>query len=456
MTRLNRGDVTTGIVSLVVLVGLLVGTLLVYTKAFTPAVSVTLLAGNAGNAMQRGADVKVHGVLVGRVTGVTSVGDGARISLSLDPEQAAQIPADATARLLPKTLFGERFVSVVLPAAGHGGAAIQSGATLHQDSSFEGVELQRVFDDLLPVLQTLQPEKLASTLSEVSSALRGRGTQIGSSLDEFSAYLTKFGPEVPRLADDLQALASVADSYSGSLPDLLGALDDLTTFARTQVDQQQQLKSLFSSVISSANTTGGWVGSNSSTIIGLSRDSLPALDVTAQYASEFPCTFSALTGLIPKMDKALGVGTAERGVHGTLTIVPSRGKYTAGKDVVVPTATGNPACPYVPTGTAVTAPDGSTTSYRQTITPAAATGGTAASSNNPAAAGGAAAGAAANAAAVVSLDVAPGLGMANSPAENAWIAELVAPSSGVSPSQFPDFASLLLGPALRGSVVTVR
>ncbi len=448
MTRVNRVDLGTGVVSLLVVAGLLVTTLLVYTKAFTAAVSVTLLAGNAGNALQRGADVKVRGVLVGRVTGVTSVGDGARISLSLDPAQAEQIPADATARLLPKTLFGERFVSVVLPAAG-GGEAIGSGATIHQDSSFEGVELQRVFDDLLPVLQTLQPEKLASTLSEVSSALRGRGTQIGSSLDEFSAYLTKFSPEVPRLADDLQALASVANTYSDSLPDLLGALDDLSTFAQTQVDQRQQLKALFSSVISSANTTGGWVGSNSSTIIGLSRDSLPALEVTAQYASEFPCTFSALTGLIPKMDKALGVGTMQPGLHGTLSIVASRGKYVAGKDVVVPTAAGNPACPYVPTGTAVTAPDGSTTSYQQTIAPAAlAPGGAAAASDRAAGAGAGVF--------VASAAAAPGLGMANSPAENAWIAELVAPSTGMSPSRFPDFGSLLLGPALRGSVVTVR
>lgn len=453
MTRVSRGDLSTGIVSLLVLAGLLAATLLIYAKTFTPSVSVTLLASNAGNAMQRGADVKVRGVLVGRVTSVTSVGDGARISLSLDPAQAEQIPADATARLLPKTLFGERFVSVVVPSASDGSPAITSGATIRQDSSFEGVELQRVFDDLLPVLQTLQPEKLASTLSEVSSALRGRGTEIGASLDEFSAYLTKFGPEVPKLADDLQALASVANTYSDSLPDLLGALNDLTTFAQTQVDQQQQLKTLFSTVISSANTTGGWVGSNSSTIIGLSRDSLPALDVSAQYASEFPCTFSALTGMIPKMDKALGVGTSQVGLHGTMTIVPSRGKYVAGKDVVVPTATGNPACPYVPTGTPVTAPDGSTTAYQPAIAPAAPSATVTTAAKTAATTAGTAT---TTGAALSSLAAAPGLGMANSPAENAWIAELVAPSSGVSPSQFPDFGSLLLGPALRGSVVTVR
>ncbi|MEO7061747.1 MAG: MCE family protein [Lapillicoccus sp.] len=433
MTPVNRGDLTTGLLYLLLLVALLAGTLLAYTRAFSPSVSVTLLASDAGSSLQRGADVKVRGVLVGRVTGVSTTGDGARIDLSLDPSQARQIPAGATARLLPKTLFGERFVSVVVPSSG-GGAAIESGATIHQDTSHEGVELQRVFDDLLPVLQTLQPEKLSATLSEVSTALRGRGTEIGQSLDEFSAYLDKFGPEVPRLADDLSALASVANTYSDSLPDLLGALDDLTTFAQTQVDQRQQLETLFSTVISSANTTGGWVGQNSSTIIGLSRDSLPALDVTARYASEFPCTFQALTGLIPKMDHALGAGTDQPGVHGTMTIVPSRGKYVLGRDVVVPTASGNPACPYVPTGTQVTAPDGSPTTYRPTPLLGATSAG--------------------GAAAVTRTDA--GLGMANSPAENSYIAELMAPSSDLAPSQFPDFGSLLLGPALRGSVVTIR
>ncbi|MEO9240088.1 MAG: ABC transporter substrate-binding protein, partial [Jatrophihabitantaceae bacterium] len=49
-----------------------------------------------------------------------------------------------------------------------------------------------------------------------------------------------------------------------------------------------------------------------------------------------------------------------------------------------------------------------------------------------------------------------GLGTANSPQENQLIAELVAPTMGISPSSFPDWSSLLLGPALRGAVVSVK
>ena len=41
--------------------------------------------------------------------------DGATIELAIDPDHLDEIPADVSARLLPKTLFGERFVSLVPP-----------------------------------------------------------------------------------------------------------------------------------------------------------------------------------------------------------------------------------------------------------------------------------------------------------------------------------------------------
>ncbi|HVV17820.1 MAG TPA: ABC transporter substrate-binding protein, partial [Pseudonocardiaceae bacterium] len=54
-----------------------------------------------------------------------------------------------------------------------------------------------------------------------------------------------------------------------------------------------------------------------------------------------------------------------------------------------------------------------------------------------------------------SFDSAAGMGPANSPAENEMIAELVAPTVAATPAAFPKWNSLLLGPALRGTEVTV-
>ncbi len=108
------------LVLVVVLVGLSVAT---FQQRFTSVVPVTLLTDKIGTQLQVGSDVKVRGLIVGQVRDISVDGaprtgrvDGARLSLALDPAFVGQVPADVSARLLPKTLFGERFVDLVPPA----------------------------------------------------------------------------------------------------------------------------------------------------------------------------------------------------------------------------------------------------------------------------------------------------------------------------------------------------
>jgi ABC-type transporter Mla subunit MlaD len=109
-----------GIAFMIVLALLLGLSVATYNKAFTEAARVTLETDTAGNQLQEASDVKVRGVIVGDVREVEAGADGATIELAIDPQYLDQIPADVTARLLPKTLFGERFVSL--------GAAPEPGA----------------------------------------------------------------------------------------------------------------------------------------------------------------------------------------------------------------------------------------------------------------------------------------------------------------------------------------
>ena len=59
----------------------------------------------------------MRGVIVGDVRTVNASTDGATIDLASTRTTSTQIPADVTARLLPKTLFGERFVALRSPTA---------------------------------------------------------------------------------------------------------------------------------------------------------------------------------------------------------------------------------------------------------------------------------------------------------------------------------------------------
>src|ERR1043165_8464080 len=98
-----------GVIFLVIAGMFVVLSIAFYRKTFTPIVPVTLETDHVGNQLRTGADVKLRGLIVGEVRGIEPKGDHAVLDLAMDPDQIGKIPANVTARLLPKTLFGERY-----------------------------------------------------------------------------------------------------------------------------------------------------------------------------------------------------------------------------------------------------------------------------------------------------------------------------------------------------------
>lgn len=441
MKSTRRSDALIGVTSIVVLLALVLVGALIYNKAFTPRVDVTLATDTIGNALQTGSDVKYHGVPVGEVTRIEPAPGGATLTLALDPSTSRILPADTTARLLPKTLFGERYVALIAPQTASG-KTLQAGDVLHQDTSDQAVELEQVFDQLLPLLQSIQPAKLSASLGELATMLRGEGSNIGDSMSKWKAYLKKLDPLVPQMTDDFARLASVANTYDQAMPDLLSALDAMTVTSKTLVDQRSQLTNVFATVITSAGTTRGWVAKNQHTIEVLSDQSRDALEAVAPYASEFPCLLASARKFIPQMDHNLGKGTDEPGMHLVLNIVKSRGKYVPGKDAPRYESGKTPRCPYVTgqTGTKPASARASSTSKATTATSKAPLAIAAPPSGLVEA----------------QLAASAGLGQANSPAENQMIAELMAPTQGIAPADYPDWGSLLVGPMLRDTKVVLK
>ncbi|MFD0070411.1 MlaD family protein, partial [Streptomyces sp. NPDC127574] len=91
---------------------LIYGTIAVYDKKFVDSDPITVETGSVGNEMHRGAEVKLRGVVVGEVRGISSAGDGARLRIALRPGVLHDIPSDVRAQMLPTTLFGERYVAL--------------------------------------------------------------------------------------------------------------------------------------------------------------------------------------------------------------------------------------------------------------------------------------------------------------------------------------------------------
>ena len=123
-----------GIAFVLLLAGAVSLSVLAYRKAFTPVTWVTLMTDHTGLQLNDGADVKLRGVIVGEVRSISTDGHQATLRLALDPQQAALIPANVTARMLPKTLFGERYVALQVPADAST-MPLRDGSVIGQDRS---------------------------------------------------------------------------------------------------------------------------------------------------------------------------------------------------------------------------------------------------------------------------------------------------------------------------------
>jgi phospholipid/cholesterol/gamma-HCH transport system substrate-binding protein len=336
-----------GLAFIVVLALLVWLSIALYQKKFTPVALVTVYTASVGNEMHPGAQVMERGVQVGEVRAVSADGVGAKLILALQPDALPGLPANVSAEMLPTTLFGERYVDLVLPRHPVT-ATLTSGSVIEQNRSADALELAQVLNNLLPMLNAIQPQKLSLTLTAIAQGLQGRGQELHDSLVTLNAYLKVMNPQLPRFDKDITLLAGLSRKYNEDLPSVLAALDDFSVTGQTIADQNANYAALLTNFTIAAGDFRSFLDASSGNIIDLSADSIPTLEILARYSTEFPCTLTDLASFVPKIDKALGAGTSQPGLHVRVLIVPSLGAYQARRDAPVYDDDVGPHCYLVP------------------------------------------------------------------------------------------------------------
>jgi len=316
-------------VAFLAVVALLLGfTIAVYNKSlpWQSADKVTLMADRIGNQLVVPADVKLDGILVGRVSGVHVDGNHAVMTLQIDKSKIKEIPADVEARILPKTLFGEKFVDLVIPDADtHGNTPLHAGSVIQQDHSKTAIELQTVFNDLVPLLRALKPAELSIALSNLADALRNRGNALGHNLELVNTYFTKFNTDLPNFNHDISAFADLASNYADATPDLMTTLRNFTVNAKTMTEKKDVFAQFLLGSDAFAQEATKVFGDNANRLISLARVSKPVLDLYASYNQVLECLPNGLAIYDrSRLEQTFGQGHF---LHITLTPVGDRGAY---------------------------------------------------------------------------------------------------------------------------------
>ena len=296
----HRRLVLAGVAFLTV-IALLIGlSIAVYQKTFESSTTVTIKADRAGLQLAKFGDVRLNGALVGQVRKVGQDGKQAVITVALEPAEAKQIPENVSVEIMPTTLFGQKFISLVRPQD-PASTPLADGAVIPASRVETNVELSRILANLFPLLRAVRPADLNATLNALATALGGRGEQLGQTMDELDGYLGEIGAHLPTLREDLVKLADVAHTYDLAAPDLLAVLKNVTTTGQTVIDNEKQLGSFFSDLKGVADTSTKVLGDNESNLIRLGEVTEPVLQLLAVYSPEFPCLIEGAAKYAPRL-----------------------------------------------------------------------------------------------------------------------------------------------------------
>ncbi|MEU4496280.1 MlaD family protein [Streptomyces sp. NPDC023998] len=166
-----------------------------------------------------GAEVTYRGVPVGRV-GELRLGGGDGVSVGLDIEDGAQIPADTLAVVANRSAVGEQYVD--LQPRGTSGPYLKDGSVIARGDTRVPLPTTDLVLSLDRLVNSVGKDDLRITVDELGKAFAGTG------------------PHLSRLVDSGNNLV---ESASASLPQTVSLIEDSRTVLKTQVDKGSAIKS---------------------------------------------------------------------------------------------------------------------------------------------------------------------------------------------------------------------
>jgi phospholipid/cholesterol/gamma-HCH transport system substrate-binding protein len=323
----------------ILIVGLMVTTVVLFTGSCQRYVDVTLTSDRSGLVMEPGAKVKMRGVQIGEVGDISSGSNEATLQLRLYPSAVATIPANVYAEIKASTAFGAKYVDLITPPD-PSPTRLTAGAELV--SSNVTTEVNTVFQSLSAVLHSVDPAKLNTTLGAVSSALRGRGDELGRTLDDANAVLSGVNPRMATVQEDVQAFGAAAGAYGAAAQNILSILDAGGVTATTVTERQTDLDAALMSAIGLSQTGIDVLGSNQDALVKSVNILEPTTDLLMKYNPTYTCLLVGAKWLLDNGMYDVTGGTDHKSVILDAGILPGDNAYQYPKHLPKVNASGGP------------------------------------------------------------------------------------------------------------------
>lgn len=253
---------------------------------FRSTVPVTLISDRAGLIMETGAKVKLRGVEVGRVSAISGGAGDARLELEINPDQVRFIPANVQAQINATTAFGGKFVDLVEPPD-PSPARLSAGAVLQ--STNVSTEVNTVFENVVDLLDMIDPAKLNAVLTAVAEGVRGQGERMGRATTSLNDVLIALNSRSDIMRDDWRSFNDFNNTYDAAAEDIVSILDAAATTSTTITEHSGQLDALLMNVIGFSQAGSNLLTASKDSIVDAVNTLEPTTELLLKYNPGYTC-----------------------------------------------------------------------------------------------------------------------------------------------------------------------
>jgi phospholipid/cholesterol/gamma-HCH transport system substrate-binding protein len=283
-----------------------------FTRSFSSYVPVTLTADRSGLVMEPNAKVKMRGIAVGHVVEVSDgqglEGGTARMSLAIDSDQVANIPANVAVEIASTSVFGAKYVDLIPPDRPTA-QRLTAGAVL--TSKNVATEVNTVFENVVELIEQIDPAKLNAILSAIADGVEGRGEEIGRSITDTKEILEAVNPRTDTIRTNFQKVAEASDAYTAAADDILRTIGAASTTSATVTEKASQLDALLLGVSGLSRTGIEVLGPNKDMLVQAVNLLEPTTSLLAKYNPELTCLLVGADKTSQTMEQMQGGGNGK-------------------------------------------------------------------------------------------------------------------------------------------------
>ncbi len=236
----------------------------------------------------RNDNVKVAGVVVGKVTDIDTRDGVADVTFQIDDEHD-DIPKDSSAAIRWRNLIGQRYVYLY---PGDSPETLQDGDEIGLEDTASVIDLGALFNKLGPIVGSIDPAQVNDFLETITEALDGREDKVGAALDDLATLTTGLASRDDAIQRLLTNLDTVADTVNRRDAQIETMLQNLIVLSETFGDN--------TATLDAALTELGSFGAELDALLDSSSDEIGTL------LGNLALVTDTVHGRLPQLDTVLG------------------------------------------------------------------------------------------------------------------------------------------------------